>query len=372
MTETIIAPPTQQEKPVSVLGKIAANMEAAEVKQKEAQKLSDEAAPLKTVVAEEKKEPVAENPKAEPKAEEKVELKVVPKEEPIKINEDNKEYLEWLNGEEKPVIETKIENKQEEKPKEDDAVTTYKKKAEAYDRVLSNPVAKTVVDALEAGVPFDEITKNINGINYDKMSEEDIYKIQLNKLGITDQAELEEELALFNEKRKVEKLSIINPIKAELKKEQDEKLKTFTNPYKAQSDKHTNMITKGQEQLSEKIKNMTGKKYLGLLLIEPEMAKKIQDDVTEHAFYNSDKSGFDIERSVRVAVVDRYLKPLLKASNEMYKSIGYDEALSQRQRPSRNDTVNATAPLSEENIGDLIKKRAAQGAKERGWIAPSK
>lgn len=251
--------------------------------------------------AAESKDPVKTEVVGIEKKEESI-AKETPPDSGVSIEEDQKDH-ELIEKIQNEFIESQKEKKSTEFEKtviSDTQTTPQTKKEESdkiishYNAIMSNPVAKSVIDAVMAGEDLVSLVKKVEGIDVASMKGEDLIREQCKREGVTDEADIEVEIDAFNSKSPLEKKKKENEIKAELKKDQDSRLIQFSNQSAKTLQKtvedQNKIHTKLQSDLSNLISEKVDKEYYGIKAT-PELlqaAKKVADNFL--GIFNEDGS----------------------------------------------------------------------------------
>ena len=262
--------------------------------------------------------------KTEAKKEETTEDKTEEKNTEAKTEEQTEQPTLWWNATEEVKTKTTPE------------VKTEIDKIKAYDDLLSDPEIKAFVDAKKAGKTLTSFLNEIKGVDVDKMSSEDIFKLDLQKYGAKDDA-LEEAMEDFRAKPQWQQDKDIAPLKEVIKKEQADKLKEFSISSTLEVQKRDDMVKKGFDDLDLHLKNITGTKIDGF-----EITKEISDDIknfvtNQFSIYNEDGS-FNIDYLVDIALYKTHKKDIMKANFDDLEKQIEEKYIKEYSRPSKKET----------------------------------
>ena len=262
--------------------------------------------------------------KKEDKKEETTEEKTEEKKTEAKTEEKTEQPTLWWNATEEVKTETTPE------------VRTEIDKVKAYDDLLSDPEIKAFVDAKKVGKTLTSFLNEIKGVDVDKMSSEDIFRIELEKHGAKDE-ELKDALEDFRTKPEWEQNKEVAPLKESIKKEQADKLKEFSISSTLEVQKRDDMVKKGFDDLDLHLKNITGTKIDGF-----EITKEISDDIknfvtNQFSIYNEDGS-FNIDYLVDIALYKTHKKDIMKANFDDLEKEIEEKYIKKYSRPSKKET----------------------------------
>lgn len=286
------------------------------------------------------------------------------------LDEEDKNYLKELAAERKlaPVAKGEVKPAKEIVESDEDYVRPYKEKATAYDEIEKDPLSKAFIEfRKKGGSDINQFVKELGIVDVERMTPEQIFEADTKSLGLSEDG-LAEEMERFNSLSEAQKLRETNPIKKQMIQDRDEKIKTFSagvnKEAQAQEAFMNEAASVGKKVLGETLSKMEGKKYKGLL-ITSEMANEIKDYVSNNTvpkIENGKFTGYDIEKSVRMAVLDKYEKQLLMANHQMGKTFGMDKALKLRLRPNRVESGTGGTPRLE-----ITKKESVEAETDKLW-----
>jgi hypothetical protein len=322
--------------------------------------LTDE--PPASLTLEPKVEPKLE-PKVEPKLEPKVEPKLEPKVEPkneFKVTELDKADQDFLD-----YLDKDINTEPDKKDVKDLGNDEIKLKATEYEQLLADPFFKAFVDYRKnGGTDIATFAKNIIGEDVSKLSDVDLYKRDLQSIGDISPEDIDEEIESFNLKSKIEQKRITNPIREQLKKQQEEAVKNFSVAPNQNIEIRKQAAQVAAKELDTSVQALIGSKY-NALYITPEMGENIKNFVNNQSATSKydDKGnfvGFDIADSIETAIFKLYKKNLQKATYALGKTQGMAEVLKERQRPNDNNTsLSNTIPASQMSVKEAAKQIVA-------------
>jgi hypothetical protein len=207
----------------------------------------------------------------------------------------------------------------------------------------SDPTVLAIIDAKKSGKEVTEVLKDIIGVDYDKMSSEEIYTLDLKKKGFNDE-EIQEALELFNEKSNVQKkLETIN-LKESFKAEQKAKLSQYENKVQSQEatpqeNPRERNIKKAESDL-ETLSSLDGKEYLGVTLTK-DIIESVKDAINNKFVIGDEDNGFDINASFDHHFKAMYTPLIVKANVQKAKTETKEAALNEITRPDKNISERA-------------------------------
>jgi len=293
-----------------------------------------------TETTEEASETTTETPTEEPKTED--ETTETPKDETPKAEKETTKKASEKKKEEKPE-ETQQPtlwwNTEEEKSTE----TTPKTETEKVvtDELLNDPEVKAFIEAKKNGKTLASFLNEIKGVDVDKISAEDIFKVDLQKYGAKDEA-LEDALEEFRAKPAWQRDKDVAPLREAMKKEQAEKLSKFSTDSALESQKQDDLLKKGYDDLDTHLKDITGTKIDGF-----EITKEVSDGIgnfvkNQFNIYKEDGS-FNIPYLVDIALYKTHKKEIMKANFESLEKQIEDKYIKEYSRPSKKET-STTSP----------------------------
>lgn len=293
-------------------------------------------------------------------------------EELEELSDEDRQYIEELQGKKKKDNTQKEEKTEGEEKKpskkrsaeDDEEVIIYKTKASEYEKILTDPLTKAFLEfRKDGGEDINEFAKKVGLVDIKSFTPEQLREQELRSLGELTDDEIKEAMERFSDLPKEEKLLLTKDIKSRLIKERDEKLTTFSSNVSKQAQEaeafQRQAITKGVQELDERLSKMEGTKYRGLL-VTPEMANEIKQYVTRTPAVKTDEQGnfigYDIEKSVHNAMYINYGPEMIKVAAKMAKAYAMDKALKLRQRPNKMESVPSQIPTVKKDIRDYAKE----------------
>lgn len=258
--------------------------------------------------------------------------------------------------------EVKTEAKEEDKPwyeKDDFKIETPKKQEvseaellkkqllEAEARIKeyqSDPTVLAILEAKKSGKEVTEVLKEIIGVDYDKMSAEEIYSLDLKNKGFSED-EIQEALEMFNEKSNVQKkLETLN-LKEKFKAAQNDKLKQYESQVMKQevatpqeSPRERNF--KQAESDLNALTTLDGKEYLGVTLTK-DIIESVKDAISNKFVIGDEEKGFDINASFDHHFKAMYTPLIVKANVQKAKTESKESVLNEITRADKNISQRA-------------------------------
>lgn len=312
---------------------------------------------LDTPLEEPKVEPAKDKKGKKGKKEEKSELPEIVDSEGKKveiptIDEGSDEFLESIGAQEKkeePVIEGSKTTKETkgkktaEIPKE---VTEKLSFLEQENKLLKTDpayaIAKELIGKGKDGIK--ELMNKFDLTDYDKLSAKEIYEIDLKNQGLEGE-DLKSELSDFEDLSPAKQKLTTNPMRAKLKEQADEKLKSISN---APTEKQVREFTKFQQEasenalaaLDERCEKIATKGYNGWKPNEEDLGI-IRESVMNHTRVSQDGKSYDVDSSIEEAVwMNKDIRnKILKHSFQLGKYKGYEDWIQKRIRVNPNDHI---------------------------------
>lgn len=284
---------------------------------------------------------------------------------PAPIAQEDLDFLNSLNDEPAKGDDTNPSKDKKETDKtstpvdyDDEKSNPYVSKAKEFDKLSSDPFFKSFLEFRKnGGENIKDFAKNLIGVDYDAMSPEEIYRKDIELLGVTQEA-IDEEMEMFDNLSPIEKLRKTNPIKNALKKQQEESIKPISMPVNENAQRRAQAAQTAIPELNDTVSDMVGKKY-SALTITPEMGEEITKYVmsrTHEKFdSNGDFIGYDIKESIDAAVYKLYKNKMFKAIADASAARAKDEAYKERQRPNNVNEPSGGAPRPTRDLGDALK-----------------
>jgi hypothetical protein len=308
--------------------------------------------PLPETVKEEKKEVLADVNKTEPVKEEKKEVlpppvtdaSVVQNKKEVKI-----EYPDYLKDEEANIIKTN----NNDSSIYDAKIKEYEERIREYEERFNDPIINSVLELRKLGIEdLSEIATRIGKTDVNKMTIEELYRVEAEKYGLSGE-DLEDEVRnkvdnYESLSSKIDKKKEEARLRSEVKVVSGERLKSFTETARQKQIEQENISKSSLNQLETKVKELVGKQWKGLLINE-EVSKEIAELAPIYSSPIVDEkgnlTGYDIDRGIKLAIYDKFGKQLLKANYDAGRTMGYEEAMKERMRPSENYT-GTPSPVS--------------------------
>lgn len=289
----------------------------------------------------------------------------------FEFDEDTTNYLKAVYKEEsKDASEKEISKGSKREPKEiEEEYKPYVAKAAEYDAFIGDPLNQAWFEFRKnGGTNPSDFSKKTGIVDVKSMTPEQLMEIDMKNTGLTPD-EMAEEMDRFKEMTPYAQKKATKSIQDELERQNDEKLKTFTGASQESEKVVREAISRGTQELNSVLPKMEGKKYKGLL-ITSEMSNRIKQDVMDYPVPMHDKNGqfigFNIEESIRRAVILNYDEQRSKALIELGKTMGADKALKSRIRPDKKETGTAVIPITQSTLESAGKNVSEKVWKQRG------
>lgn len=295
------------------------------------------------VVAEKEEDLVdlSKEPEAGPSIQEKakVEAKVVKE---IKKPEENIEVAKnWFDDDTDVVAESITEKKGAEIPAD------TKARLAEYEALMKDPEMEAIIAAKKSGKNLFDFIEEIKPVDYSKVSEEKLFEMSLKKLGVTDEA-ITEALEEFRELPKWKQAKEVADVKTSLEREQSERLKKFPQDVARQMEARNNFIKKTELDLDKKLDGLAGKELFGLKITEAEQTTLRNTVLNELAVYGPD-GNVDIERSLELALWDKFKKEIVRANINKARASNAEEFFKERVRPTAKTIETQRQPVATED-----------------------
>lgn len=231
----------------------------------------------------------------------------------------------------------------------------YKAKIEEYESLMKDPEMEAIIAAKKSGKNLLDFIQEVKPVDYNKMSPSELNEIRLKKLGVTDE-ELKEAMEIFNELPKWEQREKTASVKASLEQEQSERLKKFPQDAARQMEARNAFIKKTELDLDKKLDGLLGKELFGLKITDAEHNTLRNTVLNELAVYTPD-GNIDIERSLELALWDKYKKEIVRANINKARASATEEIFKERVRPTAKTIETSRTPVqSDEEKAQLAKK----------------
>lgn len=142
--------------------------------------------------------------------------------------------------------------------------------------LMKHPSVAAVLAAEKEGKNIFQITDELRGIDPEKASVSELFKIKLDRLGIKDEAKIEQALLAFNQKEEYEQAESVISTREQLRSERDKKLKDFISTTDQNSQKTQSLILQTKNDYDAILKSNIGKEVDGVV-ITPEIADTLND-----------------------------------------------------------------------------------------------
>lgn len=170
---------------------------------------------------------------------------------------------------------TETQVKKPDLPKEwQSEVELLRRENEAMKAELEMPLMTLARTALKENKSLLQIAEELKGVDPDKTPAQELFKIKLDRLGITDPQEVEQELLIFSEKTKSDQLESVMNIREQLRKENNERQNQYVSTSQLNAKKTESEFTSAITGYNEHLKSTIGKTHMGVL-ITPEIAKNL-------------------------------------------------------------------------------------------------
>lgn len=266
-----------------------------------------------------------------------------------------------------------------EPTKEEPTVTETQKlqemeqKVSQAEAVLNDPLIDGYLKFKQSGNGnFREYLKSFElDKDYDLMSDKKVYEMGIKNLDLTEE-EIEYEMDRFDDLSPVQKKIETRKMRAEMKTEQDSRIKNVAfeaNEQSAEQQKRSQQIQKqNHEQFVGLTSSMSGKGYYGLNLTE-DMTKAIHDHVVSGkiGFVNQDGT-VNVNKMFDFAAWDLYKKDVLQNKVHQGKVKGQKAEFIKRAAPKRTGlkTTKVGGKSNDHNAylkarGDATGRRGVSG-----------
>ena len=207
-------------------------------------------------------EPVKEEVKEPVKAEEKT-----PEPAPVKkANPKKEKLLQDLGIKSAPATEQTTPSKPALPQEWESEFEAMKRDRDEAKLLLEDPLIKLAVAAKKQGKSLVQVVDEIKGVDPDKTSAEELFKIKLDRLGIKDPEEIEKELLVFGEKTKSDQMESVMNIREQLRSEFNERQNQYVNTTDQNSQKTQAVWKESLSAYDAYLKNMVGKTMYGVVI----------------------------------------------------------------------------------------------------------
>lgn len=297
-------------------------------------------------------EPIIDQVEVEqPKEEKREEPKDLQGREEVKFDDsDVASHLDWLKQDEtNDVQQTDIQQDGTGAPEKisGEIPKEYLEAKQAYEEITKNPIFKALEGYFRSGnTDITEFVNLVGAPDYEKVYANGdyatIYKEDLIADGLTED-EIEQAMSDFEMEPTYKQKKMVKPIVDKLQKKSREKIESLTDGFytteKEQRKYMDEVAVKAVKELEGWVEKTTDKMFYGMK-VTPEVADLIKKEVMTEAVLTPDGRGYDIPKSIRVAVAknDRLFKKLLLDNMDLARTEGYEEALRDRVRPNRRES----------------------------------
>lgn len=285
------------------------------------------------------------------------------------IDSDTKSHLEWLKEEEEVKEDPK---KPEDKSKDYEAeISSYKSKIREYEDSFNDEYVKAIVEFRKSGgTDLNELNAKLGIVDTNKVTIEDFYKAKAESQGLKGEdliEAVEEAIEKYRTLPKIDQAEILNNFKDNLKKNTEEKLKSFSVNAQMQRSTQEKLQTSAMTEMKTQVGELVGKKWRGLL-IDEKMSKEILQSAPDYSLpivENGKVVGYDTKHGVEMAIYAKFNKKLLKAQYDLAKSSAYDKLIEERNRPSENMTSNQIVVTAPNDIKKITEEMRAERERRR-------
>lgn len=243
---------------------------------------------------------------------------------------DIKKPKKYWEEQSEPEASGEIKNE----PTEDKQYKAFEAKAKEYDEILKDPAVEAIITARKAGKDFTQFIKEVQPIDIDKLSYEDLQREQLRREN-PDPAYIEKGMEEFAELSDRAKLKETKEIKAALNAEQHNRLSQYSLDNRkaaiAQEEWVVN-LNKEKEQYLESIK---GKVKEGVEITSARLPE-LQKDFEGFNLRRKDGT-LDVPRIMRIILLEKYNS--LRLENA-YQQGATEKEIEWRDKTSRPSASN--------------------------------
>lgn len=236
------------------------------------------------------------------------------------------------------------------------------KENEAMKKLLDAPLIKSIIAGQANGKDPWQVMKEVSGVDPDTLSDEEIFRMDLAQLGITDEKAIEREVDAFNNKMPSDQKRTTLPIRDRLKAERDKKLGeygnsqlSFFNNNKTSQEEAFKKNAADFQDLSAKLK---GQKLYGVVEVTDEMVTNLNTLMTEKKLLPLRSDGtvepaallkFALFMQYGDLINDTIGKTAAMQAYEQFKS----ESFTPENPGSNGNRLNASLPRAEEMKKDF-------------------
>lgn len=287
--------------------------------------------------------------------------------------EQGKEFEQFAELFEEPKTTTTPETKTTpETPAALNPEEKYKaelEKAKEYDTITSIPAVKALTEFFKAGkTDLNEFIKEAGIENVDKKSSVEIFEQSLKDAGYADDI-IASEVEEFKDLSVVKQDMHVKPIREQMKKSQEEKLRNFTAGVPqvdtAEATRFETVKQTTLTNLNKSVSDLKGKKYDGVLEITEDMIPHIIEEAKQYSkpvFEDGKVVGYDLKTGIKAAINTLYDKQIKKALITQTQTDAFIEWHRKRTRPDTNEN-STQAPAVGDGVKDAMNEfiKKAQG-----------
>lgn len=280
-----------------------------------------------------------------------------------------------VTTEEKPKVETPVENKpevqtQENKPNEENLNSNEPK---AWYEMDDAPAAEqkpeeTKVTAPEeededikllreykkSGKSLKDFVKDLDVPDYAALDDAAIVEIGLKQLEGFDGDEYNNAVEEFNNMSIFQKRKLIAEYRTQLIAQNEDKLKRLTTQSAVANDQAKQTLTRFQTEVETLSKELTGKEMYGITVTD-EMSSKIKNFLTKEINLNRKDGSIDAELLADFALWRLYGKDIVRTNVTKAKNSGRREVLEATTNPSDGrGPSNISTGMNGVNVGDAF------------------
>ena len=268
---------------------------------------------------------------------------------------DTEENTNWWESSAKHKKGKEQDTEEDKRVGVEKRLTELETKEKEYNDIMNDELIKAIYYARKSGKDITDILTDIRGVDVDKLTPADLYKIELKGMQLSDE-EVEAEMDTFNDLSPARQRKETNHIKLQLQKENKEKLSKYTTTNQVEADKikqQTEIFIKraveDKGHLFEKIKDTN---YFGVKMT-PSRIEEINTMITKglnNGFYNEDGTynvQFALEQSIWA--IPELRKLIQETTYNKGVAKGREEILNEYNRGNskRNEGLT-TLPLPDE------------------------
>lgn len=296
-----------------------------------------------------------------------VETPVIKLEETKKVEQEKEfEPFTELFEEPKTPTETKLVEVKTENLNPEEKYKAELEKAKEYDTITSIPAVKALTEFFKSGkTDLNEFIKEAGIENVDKKSSVEIFEQSLKDAGYAEDV-IASEVEEFKDLSVVKQDMHVKPIREQMKKAQEEKLRNFTAGVPqvdtAEVQRFETVKQTTLTNLNKSVNDLKGKKYDGVLEITEEMIPHIIEEAKQYSkpvFEDGKVVGYDLKTGIKAAINTLYDKQIKKALITQTQTEAFMEWYRKRTRPDTNEN-STQAPA----VGDGVKEAMTEFIKK--------